>query len=95
MAYGDFKDLKRRTVSDKVLRDKAFNIAKNRVYDGYQRGLVSMVYKLFDENSASVSDRSVSGSGVGNNEIKQSLQLAEELHKPIIRKLKKKSLFWI
>ena len=95
MTYGDLKDLKRRTVSDKVLRDKAFNIAKNRVYDGYQRGLVSMVYKLFDENSASVSDRSVSGSGVGNNEIKQSLQLAEELHKPIIRKLKKKSLFWI
>ena len=49
-----------------------------------------MVYKLFDKKSASVSDRSVSGSGVGNNEIKQSLQLAEELHKPIIRKFKKK-----
>ena len=52
MAYGDFKDLARRTVSDKVLRDKAFNIAKDPKYDGYQRGLASMVYKFFDENSA-------------------------------------------
>ena len=43
MAYGDFKDLARRTGSDKVLRDKAFNIAKNPKHDGYQRGLVSMV----------------------------------------------------
>ena len=42
IAYGDFKDLKRRTFSDKVLRDKAFNIAKNPKYDGYQRGLASM-----------------------------------------------------
>ena len=49
MAYGDFKDLGRRTASDKVLRDKAFNIAKNPKYDGYQRGLASMVYKFFDK----------------------------------------------
>ena len=47
MAYGNFKDLPRRTASDKVLRDKTFNIAKNPKYDGYQRGLVSMVYKFF------------------------------------------------
>ena len=47
MAYGDFKDLKRRTFSDKVFRAKAFNIAKNPKYDGYQRGLTSMVYKFF------------------------------------------------
>ena len=46
-AYGDFKDLKRRTFSGKVLRDKAFNIAKNPKYDEYQRGLASMVYKFF------------------------------------------------
>ena len=52
MAYGDFKDLARRTASDKVLRDKAFNIAKNPKYDGYQRGLASMVYKFFDKTSA-------------------------------------------
>ena len=46
MAYGEFKDLKRRAFSDKVLRDKAFNIAKNPKYDRYQRGLASMVYKF-------------------------------------------------
>ena len=46
MAYGDFNDLKRRTLSDKVLRDKPFNIAKNPKHDGYQRGLASMVYKF-------------------------------------------------
>ena len=47
MAYGHFKDIKRRTFSDKVLKDKAFNIAKNPKYDGYQRGLASMVYNFF------------------------------------------------
>ena len=80
MAYGDFKDLARRTASDKVLRDKAFNIAKNPKYDGYQRGLASMVYKFFDKSSK---ESSV------NIEIKPSEQLAEKLHKPIIRNLKK------
>ena len=48
MAYGDFKDLTKTTASDKILRDKAFNVAKNSRNDGYQRGLVSMVYKFFD-----------------------------------------------
>ena len=47
MAYGDFKDLNRRTDANKVLRDKAFNIAKDPKYDGYQRGLASMFYKFF------------------------------------------------
>ena len=46
MAYGDFKDLERRTASDKILRVKAFNIAKNPKYDGYQRGLASIVDKF-------------------------------------------------
>ena len=50
MAYGDFKDLERRTASDKVLRNKAFNIAKNPKCDRYQRGLASMVYKFFDKS---------------------------------------------
>ena len=49
MAYGDFKDLTRKTAADKVLRYKAFNIAKNPKYDRYQRGLASMVYKFFDK----------------------------------------------
>ena len=84
MAYGDFKDLARRTASDKVLRDKAFNIAKNPKYDGYQRGLASMVYKFFDKKS--------SGGGA-NMQVKSNKQLAKELHKTIIRNLKDNSLF--
>ena len=64
-----------------------FNIAKNHKYHGYQRGLASMVYTFFDKKST--------GSGVTNNEIKQNLKLAKELHKPIIRIKKKKSLFLI
>ena len=53
MAYGDFKDLTRRTASDKILCDKAFNIAENLKYDGYQRGLALMVYKFFDKKTSS------------------------------------------
>ena len=79
MAYGHFKDLAIRTASDKVLRDKVFNIAKNTKYDEYQRGLACMVYKFFDKK--------ISGNGA-NNEIKQNQQLAEELHKPIIKQKK-------
>ena len=52
MAHGDFKDLTRRTASDKVLREIAFNIAKNPKYDGYQRRLASMVCKFFDKKSS-------------------------------------------
>ena len=52
MTYGDFKDLNRRTAADKVLRDKACDIAKNLKYDGYQRGLASMVYKFFDKKAS-------------------------------------------
>ena len=51
LAYGDFKDLIRRTAADKLLHVKAFTIAKNPKYDGYQRGLTSMVYKFFDKKS--------------------------------------------
>ena len=47
MSYGYFKDLNRRTVADKVLRDKRFNVVKNPKYDRYQWGLASMVYKFF------------------------------------------------
>ena len=72
MAYGDFKDLAKRTIADKVLRDKAFKIAKNPKYDGYQRVLASVVYKFFDKKSEE--------SGIVNN--KENMQLADELHKP-------------
>ena len=81
MAYGDFKDLNRRTFADKVLRDKAFNIVKDPKYDGYQRGLASMVYKYFDKKT--------SGSGIKNENISNK-ELTEELHKPIIKNFNKK-----
>ena len=83
MAYGVFKDLKRKIFSNKVLRDKAFNIAKNPKYDACQRGLVSMVYKFFDKNSK--------GTGV-NIEVTYNEQLAKELHKPIIRNFKERTV---
>ena len=92
MAYEDCKDLSRRIASDKVLRDKAFNIAKNPKYDGYQRGLASMVYKFFDKKSTSLTDKSVSGSGV-NIPLEFNEQLAKELHKPIIRNFKKRTVY--
>ena len=88
MAYGDFKDLKRRTSFDKILRD----IAKNPKYDGYQRALASMVYKFFDKKSASLTDKSVSGSGV-NMPLEFNEQLAKELRKPIIKKLRKRKVY--
>ena len=83
MAYGKYKDLEKKTQSDKVLKDKAFAIANDPKYDGYQRGLASMVYKFFDTKSK--------GSGI-KNEIKENQQLANELHKPIIRKFKNRKV---
>ena len=77
MASGDFKDLAKKTASDEVLREKAFNIAKDPKYDGYQRGLSSMVYKFFDKKSA------VSGVNIP---LEPNVELAIQLHKPIILK---------
>ena len=79
MAYGDFKDLAKRTAADKVLRDRAFNIAKDPKYDGYQRGLASMVYKFFHKKTA----------GNGIKSMPPNEQLAKERHKPIIKKFRK------
>ena len=79
MAYGDFKDLKRRTQSDKALKNKSFEIASNPIYDEYQRGLASMVYKFFDKKSKRAGIK---------NEIKENQQLANEIHEPTIRKFK-------
>ena len=67
----------KRTAADKVLRNKAFNIAKDPKYDRYQRGLACMVYNFFDKKTKD--------SGI-KNEIKENQQLANELHKPIVRK---------
>ena len=67
-----------------MLRDKAFNIAKDPKYDGYWRGFPSMVYKFFKQKAK--------GSGI-KNEIKQNQQLAEELYKLIIKKFKKRKVY--
>ena len=81
MTYEDIKDLTRRTTSDKILLDKVFNIAKNRTFDGYQRGLASMLYIFFDKKKFD--------SGIKNENISNK-KFAEELYKPVIRKLKKR-----
>ena len=76
-AYVDFKDLTRRTASDKILCDNTFNIAKNLKYDGYQHGLALMFYKFFDKKTSV---------GAFKNDIMSNKELAEEQHNPIIRK---------
>ena len=77
MVYGVFKDLTRRTASDKILRDKAFNIAKNPKYDGYQKGFASMVYTFFDKKSRGSdidnNNNNDDDNNNNNNEIKQNL----------------------
>ena len=83
MASGKSKDLIKRTQSDKILKDKAFEIANNPNYNGYQRGLASMVYKFFDKKSALLDK--FKESGIINE---PNYQLANEPHKPIIRKFK-------
>ena len=83
MADGNFKDLTKRTASDKIIRDKAFNIDKSPKYDRYQHGLGSMVYRFFDKKS--------SRSGINNENISNK-ELSEEVHKPIIRKFKKRKV---
>ena len=89
MAYRDFKYLSKRKASDRVLRNKAFNIAKYPKYDGYQRGITP----IFDKKTLLLFQiKKTSGTGA-NNKIKQNQQLAEELHKPIIRKLKKRKVY--
>ena len=80
--YVDHKDLINRTEADKVLRDKAHDIASNPEHDGYQRGLASMVYKFFDKKSM--------GSGTAKP---SSSILAHELHKPVIKKFNKRKLY--
>ena len=90
-AYADNKDLLNRTKADKVLKDKAYNIASNPEHDGYQRGLASMVYKFFDKKSM--------GSGTAKpNSLERIVKdgssiLADELHKPVIKKFNKRKVY--
>ena len=81
-AHGKSKDLVKKTQANKVLNNKAFKIATNPKDGAYQRGLASMVYKFFDRKSK--------GSGIANE---PNYQLANELYKPIIRKLKKRKVY--
>ena len=81
--YSDSKGLAKGTAAEKVLRDKAFNIAKIPKYDSYHRSLASMVYNFFDKKT--------SGSGI--KFMSPNEQLAEELHKPIIRRFKKRKVY--
>ena len=77
-AYSDRKDLANRTISDQIFKASAYEIARNRGYDGYQRALASMVYKIFDKKT---------GSRASVN-----AQLAEELHRPVIKKFKRRKI---
>ena len=101
-AYADHKDLINRTKSDKVLRDKAYDIASNPEYDGYLRGFASMVDKFFDKKAtADPSAKHVMGSGVKklkdtakpSSLERSSSILADELHKPVIKKFNKRKVY--
>ena len=86
--YANNKDLINRTKADKVLKDKAYNIASNPEYDGYQRDLASMVYKFFDKKS--IGSGTAKPTSIECITKDSSLILADELHKPVIRKFNKK-----
>ena len=90
MPYGKSKDLAKRTQPDKVLRDKAFKIASDPKYDGYQRGLASMVYKFFDKKS---SGSGVAASLANKSAIESNYQFENELHRQITRKFKRRKVY--
>ena len=83
MAYRGFKDLTKRTPSDKILPDKAFDIPKNLKCDGYQRDLPLLVYKCFDKKTSS---GGIKYKNMSNKE------LAKELRKPINREFDKRKV---
>ena len=87
-AYAKYKDVKNRLISGQKLRNSAYDIASNPKYDGYQRGLASMVYKFFDSKVAPLDKKTMSGKGIKNNKI-----LAEELHEPVIKKFNKRKVY--
>ena len=94
-ANADHKDLINRTEADKVLRDKAYDIASNPKYDGYQRGLASMVYKFFDKRSTA-EPSSLERMGSGFKKLKNTAKSNSSilaLHKPIIKKFDKRKVY--
>ena len=88
MAYGKTKNLVKRTQLDKVLKRKAFKIASNPKYDGYQRALASMVYRFLDKKSASLNKSKENGTVNEPN-----YQLANEHYKPIIKIFQKRTVY--
>ena len=92
-AYADHKDLINRTKSDKVLRDKAYDIASNPEYDGYQRGLASMVYKYFDRKSMGSGVKKLKDTAESSALARSSSILADERHKPVIKKVNERKVY--
>ena len=95
MGYKDFKDLPKRTTSDKVLHDKSFDIVKNLKYDGCQLRLASMLFKFFDKNFGTAGENKYATNTKGSaikSKFMSIKYLAEELHKTIIRKFEKGKL---
>ena len=92
-AYADHKDLIYRTKSDKALRDRAYYIASNPEYGGYQRGLTSMVYKFFDKKSMGSGVEKLKDTAKPNSLERSSAILADELHKPVIKKINKRKVY--
>ena len=105
-AYAKYKDVENRLISDQKLRNSAYDIASNPKYDGYQRGLASMVYKFFNSKVAPLDKKAMSGKGNAKHTAKpSSLErnsfertgnnkiLAEELHKPVTKKFNKRKVY--
>ena len=105
-AYAKYKDVENRLIPDQKLRNSAYDIASNPKYDGYQRGLASMVYKFFDSKVVPLDKKTMSGKGNAKHTAnpsalaRSSLEhtennkiLAEELHKPVIKKFNKRKVY--
>ena len=87
-AYAKYKDVENKLIADDKLKNSAYDIASNPEYDGYQRGLASMVYKFFNSK---VVPRNKTISSKGTKEVNN--MLAEELHKTVIRKFNKRKVY--
>ena len=97
-AYAKYKDVENRLTSDQTLRNSAYDIASNSKYDGYQRGLASMVYNFFDTKVAPLDKTPISGKGNAKHSSLERTKevnkiLAEELHKPVIKKFNKRKVY--
>ena len=97
VAYAKYKDVENRLISDQKLRNSAYDIASNPKYDAYQRGLASMVYKFFDSKVTPLDKKTMSGKGNAKHNSLECTEnnkiLAEELHKPVIKKFNKRKVY--